>query len=47
MSVSKDCGGNGDKITNNSFYRVSTPVYLRGYFFNDDALAPFNRFHIT
>lgn len=47
MTVAEDCGGYSNSVAENSFRRITTTVDLRLYFFDHDAFAAFNRFHIT
>ena len=47
MTVAEDCGGYSNSVAENSFRRITTTVNLRLYFFDYDAFAAFNRFHIT
>jgi hypothetical protein len=47
VTVAEDCCSYGDGVSEDSFCGVTTAVDLRFRFFDDDASAAFNRFHIT
>ena len=47
VTVAEDGCSYCDGVAEDSFCRVATAVDLRLYFFDYDASAAFNRFHIT
>jgi hypothetical protein len=47
VTVAEDCCSDGNDVAEDSFCGVATAVDLRLNFFDDDASAAFNRFHIT
>ena len=47
VAVAEDCGGDGDGVAENSLRRVAAAIDLGLNFFDHDASAAFDRFHIT
>ena len=47
MTIAEDGCGDRDDVVEDSLCRIATAVDLRLHFFDNDAFASFNRFHIT
>ena len=46
VAIAEDCGGDGDRVAEDSFCRVAATVDLWLNFFDNNAFPAFYRFHI-